>query len=96
MAVTTASAQGPTRPVYSSAGNALGVFIVAATAVAGLGLVLKTSALAFGLVKVAGAAYLIYLGIQTWRRAARRRTGIHGRPGGRPGDLPCRPADRGQ
>ncbi|WP_306394321.1 LysE family translocator [Telluria beijingensis] len=71
MAITTATTQGATRAIYSSAGNALGVFIVATTAVAGLGLVLKTSALAFGLVKVAGAAYLIYLGVQTWRRAAR-------------------------
>ena len=71
MAITTASTQGPGRALYSSAGNALGVFIVATTAVAGLGLVLKTSALAFGLVKLAGAAYLIYIGVQTWRRAAR-------------------------
>lgn len=71
MAITTASTQGPGRALYSSAGNAFGVFIVATTAVAGLGLVLKTSALAFGLVKLAGAAYLIYIGVQTWRRAAR-------------------------
>lgn len=70
MAITTASTQGPGRALYSSAGNALGVFIVATTAVAGLGLVLKTSALAFGLLKIAGAAYLIYIGVQTWRRAA--------------------------
>jgi len=70
MAISTASTQGAGRALYSSLGNALGVFIVATTAVAGLGLVLKTSALAFGALKVAGAAYLIYLGIKTWRQAS--------------------------
>lgn len=71
MAISTAGTQGPGRALYSSAGNALGVFTVATAAVTGLGLVLKTSALAFGLVKVLGAAYLIYLGIQAWRKAGR-------------------------
>ena len=70
MAISTATTQGAGRALYSSLGNALGVFIVATTAVAGLGLVLKTSALAFGALKVAGAAYLIYLGVKTWRQAS--------------------------
>src|SRR5450830_455618 len=69
MAISTASTQGAGRAFYSSIGNALGVLIVATTAVTGLGLVLKASALAFGLLKVAGAAYLVYLGIKTWRNA---------------------------
>lgn len=67
MAISTASAAGARRALFSSAGNALGVFIVATTAVAGLGLLLKTSALAFAGLKLAGAAYLIYLGIKAWR-----------------------------
>jgi len=70
MAISTATTMGARRALYSSAGNALGVFIVATTAVAGLGLLLKTSALAFGALKVAGAAYLIYLGIKAWRHAS--------------------------
>jgi threonine/homoserine/homoserine lactone efflux protein len=69
MAISTATTMGARRAFYSSAGNALGVFIVATTAVAGLGLLLKTSALAFAALKVAGAAYLIYLGIKAWRGA---------------------------
>lgn len=69
MAISTASSQGAHRALYSSAGNALGVFIVAAIAATGLGLVLQASALAFGLLKVAGAAYLVYLGIKAWRNA---------------------------
>ncbi|MRW90047.1 LysE family translocator [Duganella sp. FT80W] len=69
MAISTASSQGARRAFFSSAGNALGVFIVATTAVTGLGVVLKASALAFGLLKLAGAAYLVYLGIRAWRNA---------------------------
>jgi homoserine/homoserine lactone efflux protein len=69
MAISTATTMGAKRAFFSSMGNALGVFIVATTAVAGLGLLLKTSALAFGALKLAGAAYLIYLGIKAWRSA---------------------------
>lgn len=72
MAISTASSQGARRAFYSSAGNALGVFIVATTAVTGLGLVLKASELAFGLLKLAGAAYLVYLGIKAWRNAGKQ------------------------
>jgi len=35
----------------------------------GLGALLATSALAFDIVKIAGAAYLIWLGVQKWRAA---------------------------
>jgi len=35
----------------------------------GLGVLLETSALAFSIVKLCGAAYLIWLGIQKWRAA---------------------------
>lgn len=72
MAISTASSQGARRAFYSSAGNALGVFIVATTAVTGLGLLLKASELAFGLLKLAGAAYLVYLGIKAWRGAGQQ------------------------
>jgi len=36
----------------------------------GLGVLLETSALAFSIVKLCGAAYLIWLGIQAWRHAS--------------------------
>jgi homoserine/homoserine lactone efflux protein len=70
LAVTNSAALGARRALLSSAGNALGVFIVSATAMLGLGALLKTSAWLFGALKVVGAAYLLYLGIRQWRSRA--------------------------
>jgi threonine/homoserine/homoserine lactone efflux protein len=67
LAVSNAATLGMRRAFFSSAGNAVGVFLVSATAMLGLGALLKTSALWFGALKLAGAAYLIYLGIRQWR-----------------------------
>ncbi len=67
LAVSNSMAVGPRRAMISSLGNALGLFIVSAGAMAGLGVVLSTSANAFMVLKVAGATYLIYLGVKQWR-----------------------------
>ncbi len=48
-------------------GIALGIFIIAIISASSLGLLLATSAVAFTIVKMIGAAYLIYLGIKLWR-----------------------------
>ena len=48
-------------------GIALGVFIIAVISASSLGVLLATSAVAFAIIKFAGAAYLIYLGIKLWR-----------------------------
>ncbi|MBL8698290.1 MAG: LysE family translocator [Alphaproteobacteria bacterium] len=48
-------------------GVALGDFTALALSLAGLGALLATSALAFTILKFAGAAYLLYLGIRLWR-----------------------------
>lgn len=57
------------RSLWSSLGNASGLLTLAMLSALGLNAVLQTSALAFNLVKVAGATYLIWLGIQQWRKA---------------------------
>jgi threonine/homoserine/homoserine lactone efflux protein len=48
-------------------GNALGVFTQTVAIAVGLGPVIAASATAYTVLKVAGAAYLIWLGVQAWR-----------------------------
>jgi threonine/homoserine/homoserine lactone efflux protein len=62
--------QGPTSGLASVAGVALGNFGNALAASFGLAALFAVSSLAFTIVKYAGAAYLIYLGIQALRANA--------------------------
>lgn len=48
---------------FSTFGNALGLFLLSSVAMFGVGVLLKTSAMFFMILKIIGAAYLIYLGI---------------------------------
>ena len=50
--------------VWSSLGNVSGLFCLSAAAMLGLGVLLKSSALLFGAVKVLGALYLFYIGMR--------------------------------
>lgn len=66
--VLTRSIKGGIREGYaSSLGTAIGGFFHVVAAALGLSAILMTSALAFTLIKLFGAAYLIYLGIKTLR-----------------------------
>ena len=67
LAVSNAATLGMRRALISSTGNAVGVVLVSATAMLGLDALLKASAWLFGALKLAGAVYLIYLGIRQWR-----------------------------
>ena len=67
LAISNSIAQGPRRALICSLGNALGLFVVSGVAMAGMGVVLATSSTAFTALKVAGAAYLVYLGVKQWR-----------------------------
>ena len=58
-------AQGKQAGVVSALGVTLGIFVHTLAAALGLAIVLQTSALAFRIVKYAGALYLLYLGIKT-------------------------------
>jgi threonine/homoserine/homoserine lactone efflux protein len=75
--VTRGATQGRTAALVSVAGIHVGTVVHVLAAVAGLSAVLATSAAAFTVVKLAGAVYLLHIGIQTLRRRHRdgdRRT----------------------
>ncbi len=54
---------------FSSFGNIIGLFLLSAVSISGLGVILTTSATLFMIVKIIGATYLIYLGIKQFRSA---------------------------
>ncbi|MQM25945.1 LysE family translocator [Glycomyces albidus] len=62
-----ALAYGRTRAMLTAWGNAIGGFCAAALAAVGLGALIQESAIAFAVVKYAGAAYLVYLGVKAFR-----------------------------
>jgi threonine/homoserine/homoserine lactone efflux protein len=64
--VTRSAAQGPAAGVASVLGIQCGGMVHVLMATLGLSAILLSSALAFNLVKYAGAAYLVYLGLRTW------------------------------
>jgi threonine/homoserine/homoserine lactone efflux protein len=62
-----ALAHGRRAALASVAGNTVGVLVLAGLVAAGLGAVAAASAVVFTVIKLAGAAYLVYLGIQAFR-----------------------------
>jgi threonine/homoserine/homoserine lactone efflux protein len=68
--VTRSLSQGRAAGVVSCLGVALGGLFHVLAATLGLSAVLATSAMAFGVVKYAGAAYLVWLGIRKLRSPA--------------------------
>jgi threonine/homoserine/homoserine lactone efflux protein len=59
----TAAVEGPKRSILAAAGILAGCFVWGAVAAFGLGALLQASELAFTILKWAGAAYLVWLGI---------------------------------
>lgn len=85
--VSTGLLHGRRASLLASAGCALGILPHLAATALGLAAVLHTSALAFQLLKYAGALYLLYMAVLTWRdRSAfavdTRAGGAGGDPGG--------------
>lgn len=70
-AILLAISNGATKGLFSAfcqaLGNAIGLFVVSLVSIFGVGAILATSAMAFSIVKLAGATYLIFLGIKQIR-----------------------------
>ncbi len=66
------AAHGWYRSTFTAFGNCTASVLQATAASAGLGVVITSSASLFALIKLIGAAYLVYVGYQMWRSAASR------------------------
>lgn len=81
LALTHGMKHGAKRTMASALGNLLVTLLQAAVSIAGLGAILSASESLFNVIKLAGAAYLIYMGIVIWRSPDMRFSGnpsIHG------------------
>lgn len=67
MCITNAIQRGWVMAICSALGSASAVLGVMLLSAMGLGALLAASETAFTLLKIGGAAYLIYLGVKTWR-----------------------------
>lgn len=67
---------GMQKVLLSSLGNISGLLILSTAAIFGLGSILKTSTTLFLIIKLVGAAYLIYLGVRQWRSKTNFFSGI--------------------
>lgn len=65
--VSRALAYGRRKAILTALGNSIGVLAAAALVAFGLGALIQQSALAYAIVKYAGAAYLVYLGVKSLR-----------------------------
>ena len=67
MVVSQALAHGRRTALASVAGVGLGDLVAASLSITGVGTILAASATAFTVIKWAGAAYLVYIGLKLWR-----------------------------
>src|SRR5581483_2728471 len=67
--IATAARSGTRAALLTVAGASTGNAVLLALIALGLGWILQTSAMLFEIMRWAGAAYLIFLGIQAWRHA---------------------------
>jgi threonine/homoserine/homoserine lactone efflux protein len=63
-----ALAHGRRAALSSVAGNAVGAYVLVVAVAFGVGALVERSVVAFTVLKLAGAAYLVHLGIKAWRQ----------------------------
>ncbi|MFF8726138.1 LysE family translocator [Streptomyces sp. NPDC015171] len=71
-----ALAQGRRAALTTVAGNTLGAYLLVVAVALGIGSLVERSVLVFTALKLAGAAYLVYLGVRAWRRRGSLRAAI--------------------
>ncbi|MGW2517906.1 LysE family translocator [Streptomyces sp. NPDC001617] len=62
-----ALAQGRRAALTTVVGNTLGAYLLVVAVAVGIGSVVERSVLVYTALKLAGAAYLVYLGVKAWR-----------------------------
>jgi threonine/homoserine/homoserine lactone efflux protein len=70
LVLTHGALHGHRRTLFTVAGGALGFLALIASSMLGIGALLKASVNALLVLKLAGGAYLVWLGIQLWRAPA--------------------------
>lgn len=87
LVLTHGALHGHRRTLYTVAGGAIGFAVLIGLSVLGIGALLQASASALAVLKLAGGAYLVWLGVQLWRTPALRFEAAAKVAEGRPGTL---------
>lgn len=80
LALTHGALHGHRRTLYTVAGGALGFVVVIALSMLGIGALLQASSSALLVLKWAGGAYLVWLGVQLWRAPPLQLQAVAGAP----------------
>ncbi|MFJ4810439.1 LysE family translocator [Streptomyces longwoodensis] len=78
-----ALAQGRRAALTTVVGNTLGAYVLVVAVALGVGSLVERSVLVFTALKLAGAAYLVYLGVKAWRRRGSLRASFAAEGAGR-------------
>ncbi|SEE70308.1 Threonine/homoserine/homoserine lactone efflux protein [Streptomyces sp. 3213] len=73
-----ALAHGRRAALTTVLGNTLGAYLLVVAVALGIGSLVERSVLVFTTLKLAGAAYLVYLGVKAWRRRGSLRAAFTG------------------
>ncbi|MFF9160835.1 LysE family translocator [Streptomyces longwoodensis] len=78
-----ALAQGRRAALTTVVGNTLGAYVLVVAVALGVGSLVERSVLVFTALKLAGAAYLVYMGVKAWRRRGSLRAAFAAEEAGR-------------